>query len=93
MRGPHPDERGFEPDYAGGATSGRPVVLVQLITTAALAVCTAVAATAVSIGMARAATSGDFGADSLALKLFILGVILAGLGRISILICRSATRG
>jgi len=57
-----------------------------------LAVCTAVAATVVSIGMARAATSGDFAADNFAVKLLILGVILAGLGRLSFLICNNAAR-
>lgn len=58
----------------------RPIALVELITTAALAVSTAVAVTAVSIGMARAEAVGAVSAGEaipFAVAL-VIGLLLAG---------------
>jgi hypothetical protein len=66
-------------------TSARPVVVVQLIATVALAVSTLVAVTAVSIGFARADVIGaHLGAGNapLAIALFI-GLLIAGFGALA----------
>jgi hypothetical protein len=56
----------FERDTRQGcAPRQRPLALVELITTAALALSTAVAVTAVSIGFARAEVIGAVGAGDL----------------------------
>jgi hypothetical protein len=74
-----------------GATSGlvrakapkhRSIASVELITTAALALSTVVALTAVSIGIARADVAGSVatgGGASIAIAIFI-GLFLSGMG-------------
>ena len=62
----------------------RPIALVELITTVALALSTAVAVTAVSIGMARAdvvgaMTSGDSTPLAIALCIAFLLAVMGGL--------------
>jgi hypothetical protein len=59
------------------AARHRSVALVELITTAALALSTAVAATAVSIGMARAEVAGVAGDQSTAFAVALgIGLLL-----------------
>jgi glycerol uptake facilitator-like aquaporin len=59
----------------------RPVALVELITTAALALSTVVAATAVSIGMARADVFGFRTDDPAPLAIALLiGLLLLAMG-------------
>ena len=68
-------------------TPGRPVAVVQLIATAALALSTLVAVTAVSIGIARADVLGahaDTGSATLAIAIFI-GLLLSGMGGLTAL--------
>ncbi len=69
---------------------------VELVTTAALALSTAVALTAVSIGMARADVIGSVGhGDSapLAIAVFI-GLLFAGMGGLTALMtCEGASQG
>ncbi len=77
-----------------GAPKYRSIACVELITTAALALSTAVAVTAVSIGIARAdtmvaASSGD-GAP-LAIALF-LGLLLAGMGGLTAMMADGKSR-
>ncbi len=70
-------DRGLEP-----ARCSRPVALVQLIATVALALSTVVAVTAVSIGIARAEAFGaraDADAAPLAIALLI-GLLLSAMG-------------
>jgi hypothetical protein len=72
----------------------RSIAVVELITTAALALSTAVAVTAVSIGIARAdvfdaVTSGD--RTPFALALFI-GLLLSGMGGLTALMAADRTR-
>jgi hypothetical protein len=60
----------------------RPVALVELIATLALALSTLIAVTAVSIGIARADVFGaqtDAGGAPFAIALFV-GLLLAGMG-------------
>jgi len=64
------------------APKSRPVALVELIATLALALSTLIAATAVSIGIARAEVFGastDVAGAPLAIGLFV-GLLLAGMG-------------
>src|SRR5712691_2721498 len=64
------------------APADRPVALVGLIATIALALSTLIAVTAVSIGIARADVFGaqaDAGAAPLAIALFV-GLLLSGMG-------------
>ena len=72
----------------------RPITLVELITTAALALSTAVAVTAVSIGMARAdvvgaMTSGD--GTPLAIALCI-ALLLAAMGGLTVIVAVNPRR-
>ena len=72
----------------------RPITLVELITTAALALSTAVAVTAVSIGMARAdvvgaMTSGD--GTPLAIALCI-AFLLAAMGGLTVIVAVNPRR-
>jgi len=63
---------------------------VELIATVALAVCLVIAATAVSIGMARAQTLGAVGNDNgapLAIALFF-GLVMAGMGGLTAIAAR-----
>jgi len=78
----------------GPAPRHRPITLVELITTAALALSTAVAVTAVSIGMARAdvvgaMTSGD--GTPLAIALCI-AVLLAAMGGLTVVVAVNPRR-
>ena len=68
----------------------RSIAPVELLTTAALALSTAVAVTAVSIGMARADVIGSVGnGDSapLAIAVFI-GLLFSGMGGLTALMAR-----
>jgi len=71
----------------------RPVVVVELIATVALALSTLVAVTAVSIGIARADTPGaaDHASASFALALFI-GLLLSGMGGLTALMAKGSER-
>ena len=72
------------------AAPGRPVAVVQLIATAALAASTLIAVTAVSIGIARADVLGgqaDAGSATLAIAVFI-GLLLSGMGGLTALMAR-----
>ena len=67
---------------AASARKRRSIVCVELLTTAVLALSTAIAATAVSIGMARAdvigaVTNGDGAPFAVAL---LIGLLLAAMG-------------
>ena len=78
----------------GPAPRRRPITLVELITTAALALSTAVAVTAVSIGMARAdvvgaMTSGD--STPLAIALCI-AFLLAAMGGLTVIVAVNPRR-
>ena len=78
----------------GPAPRHRPITLVELITTAALALSTAVAVTAVSIGMARAdvvgaMTSGD--GTPLAIALCI-AFLLAAMGGLTVVVAVNPRR-
>jgi hypothetical protein len=68
--------------------SDRPVALVQLIATGALALSTLIAVTAVSIGIARADVLGTHAADTgnatLAIAIFV-GLLLSGMGGLTAL--------
>ncbi len=71
-----------EPERQSCATGSRSVAFVELITTAALALSTAVAVTAVSIGIARAevigtVTKGDGASFAVAL---LIGFTLSAIG-------------
>ena len=70
-----------------GAPRFGAVVLVQLITTAALALSTLIAATAVSIGFARADVPGAVaGTDVAPFALAcLIGLLLAGMGGLTVL--------
>jgi hypothetical protein len=66
---------------------GRPVAVVQLIATAALAASTLIAVTAVSIGIARADVLGahaESGSASVAIAVFV-GLLLTGMGGLTAL--------
>ena len=71
----------------------RPVVMVELIATVALALSTLVAVTAVSIGIARADTIGaaDHASAPVALALFI-GLLLSGMGGLTALMAKGSER-
>jgi len=76
------------------AAKHRPIAFVELMTTAGLALSTAVAVTAVSIGIARAdvlgaATSGD--SAPLAIALFI-GILFAAMGALTALLAPAPRR-
>jgi hypothetical protein len=69
------------------ASGQRPIAFVELITTAGLALSTAVAVTAVSIGIARADVVGAVGRGDnapLAIAVFI-GLLLSGMGGLTAL--------
>ena len=70
----------------GPAPRHRPITLVELITTAALALSTAVAVTAVSIGMARADVVGP-----LAIALCI-AFLLAAMGGLTVIVAANPRR-
>jgi hypothetical protein len=73
---------GGEQENSDALPKNRPVALVQLIATAALAVSTLIAVTAVSIGIARAdvfVARADSEGAPLAIALFI-GLLLSGMG-------------
>jgi hypothetical protein len=72
----------------------RPIALIELITTAALALSTAVAATAVSIGIARAdvlgaVTHGDTTPLAIAL---CFGLLLAAMGALTAVVAVAPRR-
>jgi hypothetical protein len=71
----------------------RPVVMVELIATVALALSTLVMVTAVSIGIARADTIGvaDHASAPVALALFI-GLLLSGMGGLTALMAKGSER-
>ena len=71
----------------------RAVTFVELIATVALALSTVVAATVVSIGIARAAdVSGAVEGDSPLAAAMVLGVLLAGMGGLTALIASGRRR-
>lgn len=82
------DITGFEhPTHHERSVERRTVAVTQLVATAGLALCTLVAATAVSIGIARADTisaivDNDMGTFALAL---LLGTVFAGMGGLTAL--------
>jgi hypothetical protein len=86
---------GIKPEARPGpAPRHRPITFVELIITAALALSTAVAVTAVSIGMARAdvvgaVTGGD--ATSLAIALCI-ALLLAAMGGLTVIVAANPRR-
>jgi hypothetical protein len=74
--------------------SCRPVAFVELITTAALALSTAVAITAVSIGMARADMAGAVTQGNgapYAVALFV-GLLLSGMGGLTAILAANHGR-
>jgi hypothetical protein len=76
------------------AAKHRSITFVELITTAALALSTAVAVTAVSIGIARADVAGSVGNGDgapLAIAVFV-GLLLSGMGALTALMA-SEERG
>ncbi len=74
------DRTGFAPPRSTRAHGHRCTALVQLITSAALVLCTAVAATAVSIGIARADSFPPVAEDSSAHVAVLLALVLVGMG-------------
>jgi len=78
---------GFEHRLQKGAPARHPAASIELLLTVALALSTMIAATAVSIGIARAATarSAIEGESMVALAL-VLGLILAGMGSLTALV-------
>jgi hypothetical protein len=71
----------------------RSVTFVELIATLALAMSTVIAATAVSIGMARAADlSGVVDGDSPIATALVFGILLAGMGGLTALIAGERRR-
>ena len=73
----------------------RSIAFVELITTAALALSTAVAVTAVSIGMARADVIGSVAKGDgapLAIAIFI-GLLFSGMGGLTALMARESQPG
>ncbi len=76
------------------ATKHRSIAFVELMTTAALALSTAVAVTAVSIGIARADVVGAVAKGDgapLAIALFI-GLLLSGMGGLTAVMAVDHTR-
>ncbi len=76
------------------ATKHRSIAFVELMTTAALALSTAVAVTAVSIGIARADVVGAVAKGDgapLAIALFI-GLLLSGMGGLTAVMAADHTR-
>ena len=76
---------GIEHEHRAFALGHRSVAFVELITTAALALSTAVAVTAISIGIARADVVGAAAkgqSTSFAIAL-VLGLLLSALGALS----------
>jgi hypothetical protein len=76
------------------APKHRPIAFVELVTTAGLALSTAIAATAVSIGIARAdvigaATSGD--SAPFAIALFI-GLLFSAMGALTAMLAPARRR-
>ena len=72
----------------------RPVAMIELITTAALALSTVVAVTAVSIGIARAdaaSTAANGDGSAFAIALFI-GLLLSGMGGLTAIMAADRTR-
>ncbi len=85
---------GIRPEAAPRAKY-RSIAFVELITTAALALSTAVAVTAVSIGMARADVIGAVAkgdSASLAIAIFI-GLLFSGMGGLTALMARDGQPG
>ena len=86
---------GFEQAGAHtSATKHRSIAFVELMTTAALALSTAVAVTAVSIGIARADVVGAVAKGDgapLAIALFI-GLLLSGMGGLTAVMAADHTR-
>ena len=76
------------------ATKHRSIAFVELMTTAALALSTAIAVTAVSIGIARADVVGVVAKGDgapLAIALFI-GLLLSGMGGLTAVMAADHTR-
>jgi hypothetical protein len=72
---------GRQADAGAPGRQSKPVALVELIATLALALCTLIAVTAVSIGIARADVFGaqtDGSGESLAVALFV-GLMLSAM--------------
>jgi hypothetical protein len=86
---------GFEqPSAHTSATKHRSIAFVELITTAALALSTAVAVTAVSIGIARADVTGAVANGDgapFAIALFI-ALLLSGMGGLTAVMAADDTR-
>jgi hypothetical protein len=86
---------GFQPTTPqASAPKHRSIAFVELITTAALALSTAVAVTAVSIGIARAdeagaVATGDGTAFAVAL---LIGLLLSGMGGLTAIMAADPTR-
>jgi hypothetical protein len=77
------------------APKRRSIASVELITTAALALSTAVAITAVSIGIARADVAGSVGHGDgapFAIAVFI-GLLLSGMGGLTALMASDQSNG
>jgi hypothetical protein len=84
---------GIERGHAA-APRHRPIAFVELITTAALALSTVVAVTAVSIGIARADTIGTIAKSDgapFAIALFI-GLLLSAMGGFTAMMARNPSR-
>ena len=86
---------GIKPEARPGpAPRQRPITLVELITTAALALSTAVAVTAVSIGMARADVVGAMtGGDGTPLAIALcIAFLLAAMGGLTVIVAVNPRR-
>jgi hypothetical protein len=79
---------GTPPQPAGGKR--RSILFVELVTTAALALSTAVAVTAVSIGMARADVIGSVAhGDSAPLAIAVfMSILFSAMGGLTVLMAR-----
>ncbi len=86
---------GFQPTIPqASAPKHRSIAFVELVTTAALALSTAVAVTAVSIGIARADVAGTVvngDGTAFAVALFI-GLLLSGMGGLTAIMAADHTR-
>ena len=93
MTGTLADQVGFEHPNRRSPSPRRPAAPLELIAGVALVVSTVVAATAVSIGIARADVVGAAAAGerSFAVAL-LLGIIFAGWGALTVLMIRRAPR-
>jgi hypothetical protein len=74
------DHTGFTPPPSARARGHRSTALAQLVTSAALVLSIAVAATAVSVGIARADGLTAVAADSSTHVAVLLSLVLVGMG-------------